>query len=57
MHGGYEKFIQNFWFEELKGKRPLRKNRHRWEDNIKMDLMEIGLQGVDLIHLAQDRDW
>jgi hypothetical protein len=28
----------------------------RWEDNIRMDLREIGLEGVEWIHLAQDRD-
>jgi hypothetical protein len=37
------------------GKRPLRRHRHRWEDN-KMGLSDIGLEGVDWIHLAQDRD-
>jgi hypothetical protein len=39
-----------------KGKRPLERPRHRWEDGIKMDLMEIGWGGVDWVHLAQDRD-
>jgi len=29
--------------------------RHRWEDNIKMDLREIGIDGVNWIKLAQDR--
>jgi hypothetical protein len=29
--------------------------RHKWEDNIKMDLREIGINGVNWIHLAQDR--
>jgi hypothetical protein len=29
---------------------------HRWEDNIKMDVKEIGGEGMDLIYLAQDRD-
>jgi hypothetical protein len=38
------------------GKRPLRRPRCRWEDNIKMDLREIGWEGVDWIHLAEDRD-
>jgi hypothetical protein len=38
------------------GKRPLRRPRHRWEDNIKMDLREIRFEGVDWIHLAQNRD-
>jgi hypothetical protein len=38
------------------GRRPLERPRRRWEDNIKMDLEEIGFRDVDLIHLAQDRD-
>jgi hypothetical protein len=37
------------------GKRPLGRLRHRWIDNIKMDLLEIGLNIVDWIGLAQDR--
>jgi hypothetical protein len=32
------------------GKRPLGRSRHRWEDNIKMDLREIGIDGVNWIH-------
>jgi hypothetical protein len=35
---------------------PLGRPRRRWEDNIKMDLREIGFGAVDWIHLAQDRD-
>jgi hypothetical protein len=38
------------------GKRPLGRPRRRWVDNIKMDLTEIGWDGVDWIELAQDRD-
>ena len=38
------------------GKRPLGRPRHRWEDNIKMDLQEVGCWGIDWIELAQDRD-
>ena len=38
------------------GKRPLGRPRHRWEDNIKMDLQEVGCGGMDWIELAQDRD-
>jgi hypothetical protein len=38
------------------GKRPLRRPRCRWVNNIKMDLTEIGLGGMDWIDLAQDRD-
>jgi hypothetical protein len=37
------------------GKRPLRRPRCRWMDNIKMDLLEMGLSVVDWIGLAQDR--
>jgi hypothetical protein len=36
-------------------KRPLGRPSRRWEDNIKMDLWEIGFGDVDWIHLAQDR--
>jgi hypothetical protein len=38
------------------GKRPLGRPMRRWEDNIKMDLRDIGFGGVDWIHLGQDRD-
>jgi hypothetical protein len=38
------------------GRRPLGRPRCRWEDNIKIDLREIGFGDVDWIHLAQDRD-
>jgi ribosome biogenesis protein Nip4 len=38
------------------GKRLLRRPRHRWEDNIEMNLKEIGYEDVNWIHLVQDRD-
>jgi hypothetical protein len=38
------------------GKRPLGRPRRMWEDNIRMDLREIGWGGIDWIDLAQDRD-
>ena len=38
------------------GKRPIGRPRRRWEDNIKMDLQEVGCGGVNWIDLAQDRD-
>jgi hypothetical protein len=37
-------------------KRPIGRRRRRWEDNIKMDLKEVGCGGMDWIELAQDRD-
>jgi hypothetical protein len=37
------------------GMRPLGRPRHRWEDNIKMDLGKIGIDGTNWIQLAQDR--
>jgi hypothetical protein len=38
------------------GKRPLGRSRRRWLDNIKMDIGDIGWDGVDWIDMAQDRD-
>jgi hypothetical protein len=38
------------------GRRPLGRPRHRWEDNIKMDLRAAGWVGMNWIELAQDRD-
>jgi hypothetical protein len=38
------------------GRRPLGRPRRRWEDNIRMDLQEVGCVCVDWMELAQDRD-
>jgi hypothetical protein len=38
------------------GKRQPARPRRRWEDNIKLDLQEVGCGGMDWIQLAQDRD-
>ena len=38
------------------GKRPLGRHRRGWEDNIKIDLQEMGCEGMDWIEMAQDRD-
>jgi hypothetical protein len=38
------------------GKRPFGGPRHRWEDNIKIDLQEVGCGCMDLIKLTHDRD-
>jgi hypothetical protein len=43
-------------FRWKKLKRLFGRPRRSWEDNIKMDLKEIRLDGFDLIHVAQDRD-
>jgi len=37
------------------GERPLGRSRRRWEDNIKMDLQEVGCGSIDWIELVQDR--
>ena len=39
------------------GKRPLGWPRHRWEDNIRMDLEEMGINGGNWVDSAQDRDY
>jgi hypothetical protein len=38
------------------GKSPLLRPRYRWDDNIKMDIQEVGYGGMDLIDLSQDID-
>jgi hypothetical protein len=40
----------------VEGKRPRARPRRRWADNIRMNLTEIGWEGVEWIHLAQDGD-
>ena len=44
-------------FKMSTGKRPLGRPRHRWEDNIRMDLKEIGIDTRNLIDLARNRDY
>jgi len=55
-HGREEKRIEFFFVGEPQGKRPLRKPRRRWDDNIGMDLRGMGWEGLDWMHLAEDRD-
>jgi hypothetical protein len=45
-----------FLVGKLEGKRPLGRSRCRWEDNIKMDIQEMGCGGMDWTELVQDRD-
>ena len=42
--------------EKPEGRRPLGRRRCRWEDNIKLDLQEVGCGNLDWIEPAQDRD-
>jgi len=53
---GERRGVYRVLVEKPKGKRPLRRPRLRWEDNIKMNLQEVGCGNVDWIELAQDRD-
>jgi hypothetical protein len=48
--------LKRFIYTSPEGRRPLGRPRLRWEDNIKMDLREIGFGDMDWIHWAQDRD-
>jgi hypothetical protein len=56
--------MQHLWLRDIymvlvgkpEGKRPLGRPRRRWEDNIKLNLQEVGLRGIDLIDMAQERD-
>jgi hypothetical protein len=53
--GGEVRGVYRVLVGRSEGKRPLGRPRSRWEDNIKMDLREIGIDGVNWIRLAQDR--
>jgi hypothetical protein len=53
---GEERKVCKVLVRKPEGKRPLGRPRRRWEDAIRMDLMESGLGSVDWIRLAQDRD-
>jgi hypothetical protein len=53
---GEERGVHRVLVAKAEGKRPLGRPRRRWEDNIKMDLQEIGVGCGGWIELAQDRD-
>jgi hypothetical protein len=54
-HGSDEKYIKSL-VEKPETKRPLRRLRGKWEDDIRIDVIEIRWEGVDWIYLAQNRD-
>jgi hypothetical protein len=52
---GEKRNVYRLLVRKPEGNRPLGRPRRRWINNIKMDLLEIGKDGVDWIGLAQDR--
>jgi hypothetical protein len=53
---GEERGVYTILVGKHEGKRPMGRPRRRWEDNIRVDLQEVGCGGMDWIELAQDRD-
>jgi len=56
VHMGEKRGVYRVLVGKSEKKRPLGRPSRRWEDNIKMDLEEVGCWGMDWIELAQDRD-
>jgi hypothetical protein len=54
-HGGEGRGVYRVSVGKPEGKRPLGRPRRRWEDNIKLDLRKIGIDGANWIQLAEDR--
>jgi hypothetical protein len=53
---GERKVVYRILVGKPEGKRPLGRPRRRREDNIKMNLQEVGCGGIDCIEMAQDRE-
>jgi hypothetical protein len=53
---GEERGVYRVLVGKSEGKRPLGRSRHRWVNNIRTDLQEVGCGCMDWIRLAQDRD-
>jgi hypothetical protein len=53
---GAKRNAYRVWVGKAKGRKPLGRCRHRWEDNIKMDLNKMGWQDMDRVNLTQDMD-
>ena len=55
-HMGEKRGIYRVLVGKPEGRRPLRRHKCRWEDNIKLDIQEVGCGGIDWIKMAEDRD-
>jgi hypothetical protein len=55
-YGGGRRGAYRALVGEPEGRRPLGRPRRRWKNNIKMDLRDVGWEGIDWMYLAQDRD-
>ena len=55
-HIGGKRGVYRVLVGKAEGKRPLGRPRCRWEDNVKMDLWEVGCGVMDWVKLAEDRD-
>jgi hypothetical protein len=53
---GEERGVYRVLVRKPEGKRSLGRPRRRWNDNIRMDLQEVGCGGMEWVGLAQDRD-
>jgi hypothetical protein len=53
---GGERGVYRVLVGKPEGRRPLGKPRRKWEDNMRMDIQEVGWGAVDWIDMAQDRD-
>ena len=56
MYGGERRRVYRVLVGKLEGKRQFGRPKYRWEDNIKMDLQEVGCGSMEWIELVQDRD-
>ena len=55
-HMGVRRVVYRVLVGKPEGKTPLERPRHRWEDNIKMDLQEVGCECMDWIKVGEERD-
>jgi hypothetical protein len=53
---GERRYVYRVLVGKPEGKKPLGRHRSRWEDNIKLDLQEVGFGDMEWIELAQERD-